>query len=387
IGAGSSAFYTVKVAVPPAAAPGLHSTIIDAHSSLAPRIPESARLATLTGAVAAGIVFDDRDHDGVFGPQDAGLGGVTVTESSTGIAAVTDGDGRYSLLLPAGVTATIVERNLAGFVSLSPDTAGPAVLAAGDTLAVDFADVPGIRLSAGVVSNGVAGGYADFPHRLDAGTSGAVVLTAAADSSTAAVVYLDVNEDGLFDAGDRFLDPADLDMDPAAGKDHACLIVRLFIPPTAPAGSTWRVTVDAVQTIEGTPFTSSARAFDAAVVTDGSLLTLAKRVDAAAAAPGTVLTYTISFTNTGIDSVQNVTLLDPVSAHVDPVAGAFGPGMDVEWRRNGSTVVYLTLDPSDGDECEYSAADRVLRLFFSRNSPYRLEPGEGGELSYRVIVK
>ena len=58
-----------------------------------------------------------------------------------------------------------------------------------------------------------------------------------------------------------------------------------------------------------------------------------------------------------------------------------------EWRRNGSTVVYLTLDPSDGDECDYSAADRLLRLVFSRNSPYRLQPGEGGELSYRVIVK
>jgi uncharacterized repeat protein (TIGR01451 family) len=387
IGAGGSAFYTVKVQVPPAAGPGLFSTIIDAHSSLAPRIPESARLATMTGSVVTGVVFDDRDHDGVFGAADAGLGGVTVSETATGLAAVTGGDGRYSLLVSAGVTATTVERNLPGFVSLSPDTSGPALLAAGDTLFVDFADVPGIRLSSGVVSNGMAGGYADFPHRLDAGTSGAIVLSVEADSSAAAVVYLDVNEDGAFDAGDRVLSPADLDMDPAAGKDHAYLIVRLYLPPTAPVGSTWRVTVDAVQTIEGTAFTSSARAFDAAVVADGVLLTLAKRVDAASAAPGTVLTYTITFTNTGLDSVQNVTLLDPVSIYVDPVAGAFGPGMDVEWRKNGSTVVYLTLDPADGDECEYSAADRVLRLVFSKNSPYRLEPGEGGELSYRAIVK
>jgi uncharacterized repeat protein (TIGR01451 family) len=387
VGAGGSAFYTVKVQVPPAAGPGLFSTIIDSHSSLAPRIPESARLATMTGSVVRGFVFDDRDHDGVFGAADAGLGGVTVSESATGIAAVTSGDGRYSLLLPAGLSTKIAERNLPGFVSLSPDTVGPAALAAGDTLVVDFADVPGIRLSAGVVSNAAAGGYADFPHRLDAGTSGAVALTATADSSATAAVYLDVDEDGALDAVDRPIVASDLDMDPAAGKDHACLIVRLFIPPTAPVGSTWRVTVDAVQTIEGTAFTSSARAFDAAVVTDGSLLALAKRVDAAAATPGTVLTYTISFTNTGLDSVQNVTLLDPVSVHVDPVAGGFGPGMDVEWRKDGSTVVYLTLDPADGDECEYSAADRVLRLVFSKNSPYRLEPGEGGELSYRVIVK
>jgi uncharacterized repeat protein (TIGR01451 family) len=387
IAAGASAVYTVKVQVPPAAGPGLFSTIIDSHSSLAPRIPESGRLVTQTAAVIAGIVFDDRDHDGVFGAADVGIGGVTVSETAIGVAAVTGGDGRYSLLLPAGVTATIVERNLPGFVSLSPDTIGPAVLSAGDTLEVDFADVPGIRLSSGAVSNGVAGGYVDFPHRLEAGTSGAVALAAAADSSASAAIYLDANENGVFDAGDRAIEPADLDMDPAAGKDHASIIVRLFIPPATPTGVTLRVTLDAAQAIEGTPFTSSARAFDAAVVTDGSLLALSKSVDAAAAAPGTVLTYTISFANAGVDSLQNVTLLDPVSVHVDPVAGAFGPGMDVEWRKNGSTVVYLTLDPSDGDECEYSASDRLLRLVFSRNSPYRLQPGEGGELSYRVIVK
>jgi uncharacterized repeat protein (TIGR01451 family) len=387
IGAGGSVLYTVKVAVPPAAGPGIFSTIIDAHSSLAPRIPESARLATLTGSVVTGIVYDDRDHDGVFGGADAGIGGVTVTETASGLAAVTGGDGRYSLLLPAGLAATAVERTPPGFVSLSPDTVGPSVLAAGDTLVADFADVPGIRLSSGAVSNGTAGGFVDFPHRLDAGTSGPVDLAAAADSSASAVVYLDVNEDGAFDALDRAIAPSDLEMDPAAGRDHVCVIVRLFLPPTAPAGSTWRVTIDAVQTIEGTVFTSSARAFDAAVVTDGVLLNLAKSVDAGAAAPGTVLTYTISFTNTGLDSVQNVTLLDPVSIHVDPVTGAFGPGMDVEWRKNGATVVYLTLDPADGDECEYSAADRLLRLVFAKNSPYRLRPGEGGELSYRVIVK
>lgn len=178
-------------------------------------------------------------------------------------------------------------------------------------------------------------------------------------------------------------------MDPSALKDHACLIVRLYIPAPASTGTTFRVVIDAVQTIDGTIFTTRAQAFDAAIVIDGGagILALTKSVDTGAAAPGSVLTYTISFTNTGLDSVQNILVLDPVSVHVDPVAGAFGPGMDIEWRKDASTVVYLTLDPADGDECAYAGAERLLRLAFSRNSPYLLKPGDGGTLSYKVIVK
>jgi uncharacterized repeat protein (TIGR01451 family) len=389
VGPGGSVFYTVKVQVPAGAGPGLFGTIIDAHSSLAPRLPESVRLTTQTAAVVSGIVFDDRDHDGVFGAADTGLGGVSVVETSTGLAAVTGGDGRYAILVPAGASATVVEQDPSGFVSLSPDTVGPAILAAGDTLVADFADVAGIRLSSGAAANGLAGGYVDFPHRLDAGTSGTVTLTTTADSSAATALYLDVNEDGAFDAGDRALVPSDLDMDPSALHDHVYVIARVFIPPSAPAGRTYQIVVDALQTIEGTSFTTRAQAFDAVVVIDAGagLLTLNKSVDTAAAPPGTVLTYTISYTNTGLDSVQNVVVLDPVSTHVDPVAGGFGPGMDVEWQKDGATVVYLTLDPADGDECAYDGAGRVLRLVFSRNAPYFLKPGESGRLSYKVVVK
>ena len=389
IGAGSTRIYTVKVQVPADAGVGTFPAVINSHSSLPPNAAESVRLVSLTAGVVMGTVFDDRDHNAIFGPQDVGLGGVTVVETATGLTVVTGGDGRYVFLLPAGVSSTVVERNLSGFVSLSPDTVGPAVLAAGDTLVVDFADVPGIRLSTGVVANGVPGGFVDFPHRLDAGTKGPVVLTAVADPLAVTALFLDVNENGLFDAGDRVLEPADLDMDPPAGKDHVYVIVRLYIPMPSSTGATYRVVVDAVQTIEGTVLTSRARVFDAAIVIDGGagILALTKSVDTGAAAPGSILTYTISFTNTGLDSVQNILVLDPVSVHVDPVADAFGPGMDVEWRKDASTVVYLTLDPADSDECAYNGAERLLRLTFSRNAPYLLKPGDGGALSYKVIVK
>ncbi len=206
----------------------------------------------------------------------------TVSESATGLAAVTGGDGRYSLLLPAGVTATIVERNLSGFVSLSPDTVGPAVLAAGDTLVVEFRRRPRDPALRGRGVERTRGRLRRLPAQTRRGDERGGRARRRSPISSAVTARLPRRQRGrrVRRGRPRPIDPADLDMDPAAGKDHVCLIVRLFIPPASPVGVTLRVTVDAVQTIEGTPITSSARAFDAVVVTDGGLLALAKSVDA-----------------------------------------------------------------------------------------------------------
>ncbi len=389
VGANASLFFTVRVEVPAGTGAGVFAAIIDSHSSLAPQLPESVELAAQTASVVRGIVFDDRDHDGSFGAGDRGLSGVGIVEEASGLAVTTAGDGRFAILVIGGSTVTLIEQNLSGFVSLSPDTVGPAPLSAGDTLAVVFADVPGIRISSGMARNAPAGAYADFPHRLDAGTSGAVTVTAAADSGVVTMFLLDENEDGQFNDGDRVLEPGDLDMDPAAGRDHVALILRVFVPMSSLPGTTHLVRIDAVQSIAGTPLVSRAQAIDAVVVVDGSagMVALQKSVDSGVSSPGGVLTYTIAYTNTGADSVQNILILDPVSVFVEVLPGTFGPGMDVEWRKDASTVVYLTLVPGDGDECDYSDAERLLRLTLSRNSPYLLQPGERGEVTYRVRVK
>ena len=116
-------------------------------------------------------------------------------------------------------------------------------------------------------------------------------------------------------------------------------------------------------------------------------MSLLKSVDLSSAKPGDVITYTISFFNAGLDSVQNIVILDPISQFMDPIPDAFGPGQDVELNRAGVGVVYLTLDPGDADECEYSGNERLLRLLFSKNSPYYLLPGQSGTLAYRAVVR
>jgi uncharacterized repeat protein (TIGR01451 family) len=389
VGAGDVTIFDVIVNVPVGAGAGAFSTIINTFSSLLPGSPESVRLVTRTAGVVTGLVFDDRDHDGVFGAGDSGMSDVRVTETGTGLAEITDGAGRFVFEIAGGTSATVVEQVPSGFISITPDSVGPLSIDAGDTVVVNFAIVPGVRLSPGAVLNGIAGDYVDFPHRLDAATTGPVTIAVASDSGVTTAILLDENENGVFDGADRALTPADLDMDPVAGLDHVSLLVRVFVPAASPVGSTLQITINAEQAIEGTPLTTTAQAADAVFVVDANQgrLALVKQVDNGTAAPGDVLTYTITFTNAGADSLQNILIVDPISSYVDPVADGFGPGMDVEWRLQGAPVQYLTLDPGDADECEYRVSDRLIRLILSKNSPFYLQPGETGTMTYKAVVK
>jgi uncharacterized repeat protein (TIGR01451 family) len=389
IAAGGSVSDTVRVQVPAAAGAGLHSTIIDARSFLPPNSPESVRLVTQTAAVVMGVVFDDRDHDGVLSAGDIGITGVTVTEQSSGQTALTGAAGDYVFMIASGSSALVIEQNLSGFISLSPDTVNSAVLNAGDTLRVDFADVPPLRLSPGAVLNGVAGGFVDFPHRLDGPTQGQVLVNVTADSGVVTVLLFDANANGVFDGSDRPLVPADLYMNPSLGDSTVYFLLRVFVPAASAAGTIFRMDLLAVQSIEGTPLTSTAAAADAVIVIPNAIgrVTLQKGVDLGSASPGDVVTYSVSFFNAGTDSLQNMVVIDAVSPFVDPMPDAFGPGLDVEWQRQGMGPQYLTLNPADADECEFTTVDRVVRLFFSKNTPYFLQPGEQGTLTYRVVVR
>ncbi|MEE9269503.1 MAG: DUF11 domain-containing protein [Candidatus Krumholzibacteria bacterium] len=386
IGGGASLNYTVKVQVPVGVGAGQFSTIIDAFSSMLPNDPESVELVTQTAAVVTGTVFEDFNHDGALTAGEPGLGGVTVNELVGGLLQVTAGDGSYTFLVTGGTSVLVNEQNPSGFLSISPDSVGPVALNAGDTIQIDFADVAPLTISPGSVLTGSAGSFVDFPHLITVGTQGQVVVTVTTDSSTVTTLFLDENGNGILDGIDRPLVASDLDMDPASGKSAVSILVRVFVPITMTLGSTFNVTVDASQVISDTPLTTSAQAVDIVVVAN-QVLTLLKSVDIAAAAPGDVVTYTISFTNSGADSLQNIVISDLMSPFVDPMPDAFGPGQDVEWVRGGLPTLYLTLDPADGDEGEYDAGTRLLQVLFSKNLPFFLPPGAGGTISYKVIVR
>ena len=388
IAPGGSLSYTVKVQVPAVVSGGFHRALIDGRSSLPPNLPESVALITQTVAVVTGIVFDDRDRSSTVTPGDVPLDGVTVRALPGGAAQLTRGDGSYSFFV-THTPVTIVEATPSGFVSTSPDTVGPFVLNAGDTLRVNFAEATVLRLSEGAVLNGVPGAFVDFPHRLDAGTAGQVTLGATSDPGVVVMLMLDENGNGRFDGNDRTLQPADLAMDPGAGRGAVAFLVRAFVPAALPPGTTFRIDTTAIQPIAGTPLVTSANAADAVIVVMGTVgrVALQKQVNVPAAAPGDTLTYTISFMNAGVDSVRNLVIFDPVSEFVQPVANAFGAGLDMQWVQPGVGISHLTFDPGDGDECEFSASERLLRVTLSKNTPFTLRPGQSGTLNYRVVVR
>jgi uncharacterized repeat protein (TIGR01451 family) len=387
LGAGQFVDCTVTVQVP-AGATGAHTTIFNAWSSLPPGLAESVALVTDTRALVRGVVFEDRDQDGVFGGGDAALPGATVVELSSGANAITDAGGAYSFAITAPATVTVSERNPSGFVSITPDTVGPFVVNAGDTVTVDFADLAPLQLTPGGVLAAPAGGFVDFPHRLRAGTPGHVDLTVTNAHGAVTMVMLDADADGVFGGADRTLIPADTDLDPAIGDGAVYLLVRVFIPAGTPAGTTIHVQVDASQVVAGGA-ALSASAVDAAVVVGDALgqVALHKLSDRIGASPGDVIAYSITFVNTGADSVQNLVVLDPISQWVDLEPDAFGVGLDLRWQAVGAPPVFLTFSPADADECEYSAAERLLRLVFSKNGTFYLAPGESGQLTYRVRVR
>jgi uncharacterized repeat protein (TIGR01451 family) len=213
---------------------------------------------------------------------------------------------------------------------------------------------------------------------------------AASDSAVTTVWYVDVNGNGLLDGPDRVMVPADGDLDPAGpGLGILNLILRVFVPLGVVPGSTITLAIDATQAVTGSALVLTASAGDAIVVTPGAAgqLSIQKAHDRSAALPGELITYTIRPFNAGTDSLANVVLIDPVSSWVDVEPNAFGPGLDVRWEPPVGPPVFLTFDPSDADEAEFTTADRTLRIILSKNSPFLLAPGTAGVVTYRVRVR
>ncbi|HXV15066.1 MAG TPA: hypothetical protein VEC56_12740 [Candidatus Krumholzibacteria bacterium] len=381
--------YIVTVTVP-AGANAAHTTIINSWSSRPPNLSESVALVTETRGLVRGWVFDDRDHDGVLTAGDVALGGVLVSETSLGFSVTTAGDGSFAMQV-AGDSITVVEQNPPGFVSLSPDTAGPFVIAAGDTVDVFFADIGGLTITSGTSQPGPTGAFVAFAHRVVAGTAGHVDLSATTTDSLAVLAwYFDANANGLLDGPDRPLFPSDGDLDPDganAGVLH--VLLRVSVPAGATPGSTIVIAVGAQQAVTNTSLVLTANATDVVVVVDGSAgrLTMQKTSDRADAAPGDVIEYSVRLFNAGADSLANVILVDPVSSWVDLEANAFGAGLDLEWRPPVGAPVHFTFDPTDPDECEYDTPTRTLRVVLSKNTTFYLAPGEAGVVVYRVRVR
>ncbi len=386
---GDSLSFTVKVHIFALAA--IRSRIVIDGVGISLKLEDSATLEIATGSFVTGIVFNDKDHDGARDAGEEGWVGVTVTLSDPGgsIVRVTDGTSAYLFEVPAGIARTIVEGTPSGMISLTSDTVSCPAAAPGETLRVDFADV---RLSSIAPSNdlsGPAGSFIDVPHVIVAGTKGLATLSAALPAGWVEVFYRDNDADGRLGAADSLLRASDLALDPdSAGFATVPVIVRVFVPPQAGAGTSVSLSVTLAQILSGTAIHTEASVVDRLFVLARAtgMLKLLKEVDLAQARPGDVMTYSIAFSNPGIQAVQEIEIIDPLSSAVEIVTDAFGAGRDVEWLKNG-VAEYLTADPGDADEAMLEGSEGRLRVILSRRSPFTLESGATGRISYRVRIR
>lgn len=389
-GGGTTLTYTVKIFVPLGATLPA-SFVMDAVTILGGYEDSITIDINPSTFVVAAMVFDDVDHDGAYDPGEPGLSGVTVRVTDPGgeISRVTGVGGTCFFGIPVGIDRDVIEVTPQGMFSLSSDTVSIGSGTAGDTTWVYFADVMGPLFVPNGNVNAPAGGFADLAHTITAGTTGQAALTAALPAGWIEIFYRDNNSDGLLDPGDTILTAADLDLDPAVpGRDVVPVIMRVFIPPTVPAGTVEVVAVTLEQVFSGTAVTARVVLLDRVQVLAAAsgLLRLVKEVDLAAAQPGDVITYTIVFSNPGTESVQEIEIIDFLPPEVDIVIGAFGPGRDIAWIA-GAVTTYLTADPTDPDEALYSSAVRSLQIVLSRQAPFVLGSGEEGRIIYRVSIR
>jgi uncharacterized repeat protein (TIGR01451 family) len=389
INPGDSLTFTVKVTIFASAA--LRSLMVINGVGILRNLEDSITLEIATGSFVTGIVFNDKDHDGVHDAGEEGWTGVTVALSGPGgpLVLQTDGASAYLFEVPSRAAHMVIEFNPSGMISLTSDTISCAAAAPGETLSVNFADVRGPSIAPPNDRSGPSGSFFDVPHVITAGTKGQAALSVSLPAGWIEILYGDRNASGTLDAADSLLCPSDLALDPdSSGKDVVYVIVRVFVPQQVPAGTVASLAITLRQALSGTTIEAEAAVTDRLFVlaSASGLLSLVKAVDLAEARPGDTLTYTITFSNPGVQGVKEIEIIDPLSNAVEIVLGAFGPGRDVEWIRDG-TPVYLTADPMDADEAMLETPESRLHVILSRVTPFTLESGAMGSVMYRVRIR
>jgi len=208
------------------------------------------------GFSISGRVFEDSGvgsgvaNDAVQNGTEPGLSGVSVQlRSGATIIATTNTSalGDYSFSIPAsysGQTLSVVETNANGFVSSGGvvGNTGGTYSRTTDTLSwtfntatgaltgANFADVRLAALSNDGAALGTRGGSVNYPHVFTAGTSGTVSFAtsqvANPPSGWTTALYLDVNGNGKFDAGDSAITATSPAISVVAGQKLNLVVVN-----------------------------------------------------------------------------------------------------------------------------------------------------------------
>jgi uncharacterized repeat protein (TIGR01451 family) len=312
----------------------------------------------INGTTISGRVFRDTGigsgtaNDGNLNGGESGISGVAVAlVSNSGTTnydtTVTDGNGNYSLYIPASLTngtaLKVVETNPVGFLSTggsvgntggtynrSTDTIAFTLSAGTTYVNVNFGDVPPNSFVPNGTQSGLPGSFVVYAHTFIAGSAGQVSFVASNAPNPAIAgwtqsLYRDINCNGQLDSGDAILSNPIV----VTAGQQVCILVRESIPLLAPFNAEDTVTLRAnFDYVGANPVLSTNY-----VVTDVTFvgnpstagLTLIKSADKAAAKPGEAITYTITYANTSSENLSNIVLYDSTPAYTTFLGATNGP--------------------------------------------------------------
>ncbi len=123
--------------------------------------------------------------------------------------------------------------------------------------------------------------------------------------------------------------------------------------------------------------------------TDDSGVQRVRRVPVSKVVPGDKVIYTITFTNVGEEPAQDVTITNPVPAHMHYVdRSAFGPGTDISFSVDGGNTYgspqELFVTSSEGEQRSAAAEDYTHIRWVLRNEA---RPGSKGSTSFKAVLQ
>jgi uncharacterized repeat protein (TIGR01451 family) len=338
-------------------------------------------------------------HDAVQNGAEAGIPNLTVnaTSGATIVAtSTTDAMGNAVLWLPATTSGTITISPIAptGYLATGGSagtTAGtytrPVVnftFASGNAYTgLRFGLIPPSTLSNTGVQTAQAGTVVYHPHTFTAGSVGQVSFTTTAIASGAVTGWSEtlLQDPGCTGLPSASNPPLTSPIAVTAGQ-QICLLLKEFIPATAPVGASNVVTLTATQTYTGSqaPANAILTRTDTTTVGATGSLTLGKKVQnitlASAygttnnAMPGHTLQYQLTFTNLGAAPLSTVVVNDTTPAFTTFLSAACPASLPANL-----SACTLTTQPLVG------ATGNVVWTFTGT-----LAPGGQSQVTYQVKV-
>jgi uncharacterized repeat protein (TIGR01451 family) len=335
-------------------------------------VPGSIKVSINGGAFAART--DAADNDGAR--YDAGTRSVIAPDGATSltVAAGTSWAVQFQATLNAGTASGGAVTNQAS-IQYTSGTSTVTVQTNGDTFLVST--LSGIDLnSTATPKTGNPGDQIVYPFTAvnNGNASDTINLTATSTQGWTWAVWADANGDGIpGNGGDYLLTDTNGDgkIDTGALPQNGTinLLAVATIPVGASNGSTDTITLTGSSASDPTktdtqPFTTTVKAPVMSVVkgvtaiqapTGGAVCTPTNTTTGApcVVVPGSVLTYTVTATNSGAGNANNVVLTDLTPQHTTYVAGSI---------KTGSVASTLTArtDTVDGDGAEYNTGTHAV---------------------------